>query len=118
MESDFQETDNNSTSGGLPDFQQLFATLSNHISSQTTRIQEQFQQNDIKMSNSHEAFKDEVRNEFEEFRSILARQQRFIDSTLNVSIPIPKPPTPVVSSSHSSQQVPVSIDNTVPDSDL
>jgi hypothetical protein len=69
--------------------QQLFASLSDHISRQTLQIQEQLQLNDIKNTQDQESFKIEVRQELDEFRALLARQP-----TVSVGS-TPGNPTPV-----------------------
>jgi hypothetical protein len=63
---------------------QLFTLLSNQLSSHTTRIQEQIQQNDLQMSIAEEHFKNEVWHELNEFRAFLATQHCNGNSTTPV----------------------------------
>jgi hypothetical protein len=63
---------------------QLFTSLLNQLSSHTTRIQEQIQQNDLQMSIAEEHFKNEVWHELNEFRAFLATQHCNGNSTTPV----------------------------------
>jgi len=77
--------------------QQLFTSLMDHISVQTTRIQEQLQLTNMQLTEAQEDFKSEVQNELDAFRAFLANAQASQD--------LPSPPNmssvpvvPVVSS--------------------
>jgi hypothetical protein len=73
MEADCQDTKPSSfLDPDQPDaMQRLFTSLSNHISLQTDRIQEQLQLNDMKLTITQENFKTEVQNELDNFRALL-----------------------------------------------
>jgi hypothetical protein len=97
MESDYQDVKpspqwDQEPSDGM---KQLFALLSNQLSSHTTRIQEQIQQNDRRWSISQEQFKNEVRNELDEFPALLAAQNCSKDTPPQVSSTVSTPVTTV-----------------------
>ncbi len=113
MESDCQEEESLSVVPALPDMQQLFTTLSSslseHISSQTAILQNQICANEEKFEKAQAVFQQEVRSELDEFRSIIAQQQQWIQShsdtnpvpiqNVSNSVSIPSPVTSSVTPS-------------------
>jgi hypothetical protein len=82
--------------------QQLFASLSDHISAQTNLIQLQIQQNDTKLTLAQNQFKEEVRQELDTFRNMLLTQQGISSSPVVTNSP-PVVSDPSTSTSASTQ---------------
>jgi len=87
----------------------LAVSLSSHISTQTAIIQDKIQENEVKIQESHVSFKQEVRTELDEFRELLAQQQKWIESKLNETTPSLQPSPTVVPSSSAVSSPPPSI---------
>jgi hypothetical protein len=106
MEVDCAELLDDSPKSDPSDLQQLFASLSatllasfsSHISSQTEVIPEQIQQNVMKLMQSQVHFKEEVHNELDEFRSLMLKQQQWMESKVQAMSPSLSHPPPSVTS--------------------
>jgi len=74
----------------------LFESLSAHITSQTVKIQDQIQQNDLRLTSIQDNFMAEVRGELDTFQELLASQHT--NSSVTQSVPSATPPS--LSTSH------------------
>jgi translation initiation factor 2 beta subunit (eIF-2beta)/eIF-5 len=105
MEADCKDVKMDSSLNASPQeqMQQLFASLSAHISDQTNLIQKQIQQNDMKLMLAQKKFKEEVQQELDAFRAMLVTKQ---DSS---SPPVAGSSSPVGLISPPSPTIPVQV---------
>jgi len=103
MEEDCEELlDNDRPTQNMADISQLFVSFSHQMSSHMDQLQAQLQLNNQKISQAQDSFKQEVRAELDELRSLIATQQQ---TSLNItpptpSIKSPSAPSPVSSGSN------------------